>query len=281
MSDELKEVVGFLCRWGLLGLVGVALVTAAALCLATAAAATFDLTATLVLPDALSLEPGDVRMDGYLGTRLYDRGPAVLFRTPSTDRLFLAPGWKNRFFVLIDGPRPGLTPIELVGVPYGPFAFTAQTALLLNVPAPDRVFLIDARVAAVAFDSPRWRRSLNRLRHRGEVVFFVPGPLAEFTALRRLLRRRFADIPVVLGIPVKRDNLPTIERTVRTYYRSGVERTFLITADEPLARLVAERIKRWASVHLLASPGREGISSEGALTIHHSWEDLVQQLAGG
>ncbi|MCK4276131.1 MAG: hypothetical protein KAX78_06435, partial [Phycisphaerae bacterium] len=84
MSDELKEVAGFLCRWGLLGLVGVALVTAAALCLATAAAARFDLTATMVLPDALSLGPGDVRMEGYLGTRLHNCGPVVLFRTPST-----------------------------------------------------------------------------------------------------------------------------------------------------------------------------------------------------
>ena len=192
---DAKETTGYLCRWCLLAL-------AAAMVLASSAAIVAEVTSVparadhdVVISDALWAQPG------MFGLSLYGQvaaGPAGW----EANR-FLARG-ANRGVSLVPmspvsvwlrpsafGPPVGGSEIEIMPIPYAREAFGRWSVQLVGLAGGERVYMIDANMAALAqpTPSPQLLGLLEDLARRGRVVFICSGVGERFADFRRLVDR--------------------------------------------------------------------------------------------
>ncbi|MBS3734498.1 MAG: hypothetical protein KGY99_06175 [Phycisphaerae bacterium] len=247
MRDQTREIVGFLCRWALLGVTGGAGVAVGALVLGSAGDVAAGPTARMTVPDAVCRYPGRGHVLGQL-TPPYARSPdaAALVSTPDRG-LRRVPTGERHLLQRVIAPPIGASRFHFVGIPYSRYAFARADALLWAVPPGRDVWLIDARLVPDADDAEtqRWEPLLALLAaihtRRHDAALFWTGATAAYDALRRRVRRHAGPVPVLHVL--RPDGAPPLRVLLRARWRLRArdELPTVITPDAALADAAAER----------------------------------------
>jgi len=275
MQSDSREAVGFLCRWVLLGLVGGLLAGACVLLAAGSAAVHTALTCSAVLPDFVRRSATGLRLSGRFDQPLFGEGVVMFYRLPQSGQLHAAWCGGDRFDVYIPRAPAQLTHVQLVGNPYGRYAFLHQQARVWVKPAIRRAFLIDARLAVDARWQGDFNRDLDQLQRIGHVSLLYFGSFERFDKARQVLQQRYPQLPVSLGCESSDENLLTLKKTIWDYRRQGAARPLIVTGDAVLARRIWPEVTRWAAVHLLVARGMPA-EPIGAVRINRSWRELSE-----
>lgn len=276
MTDEHREIAGFLCRWLLLALVATVLLgTAWAAALATEAIAV-ETAADVVLPDGIARERQHVWLVGYVHPPLpYSGSTVMLYRRPGAARPQSASvrgGQVNWYPTAGDA---GLQRIEFRGQPYGPLAAEQRSVRLLTVSAHEPVWLIDAEWAGRISRARRddLAELLARLDSRGAVALFHNGPPHAFEACRDELRANGFQYAVLLDLG--EDPAHVLRRTSRRIRRWDHNRNIYVVSDD--VELARAAVEDGFHFHLLDG-GYQGAEQSRLLTVHESWDELKENL---
>lgn len=238
MNESIREAVGFICRWCLLGM-SVLIVLAGAWSGVLAAAAIGDgLGSSMIVSDALWAPRENMVMLGYLSSDYFARKPVVICEQPTTGRQTLAWAWRDRFYVRIEHARPGVNFVTVKGFPHSGLAFADQQAIFQLVPNRDRtIFLVDARTALKpsGADDRQFRDVFNEAARRGEVAFFCPGSVGDFVDLRARARKLYPSTPILCTVRKKPDTMSALGNTAWALKRSDRKALVVITGDPELA----------------------------------------------
>lgn len=282
MGDR-RETVGFFCRWGLLGLAGLTVLGVAATAVLATAAITSDLDAASIVPDIIrqSDKPGGALRIGRSSIGQPYGMTSWFVHWPGRGCGFVTCNSHRQLVMRVDGTAEvGLHRLAITGVPYGPFAFE-RTDVLFQVVWPGReVFLFDARAAGRALrDGPDTLAGcVTEMHRRGEVAFFHAGPLSDFSAVRRRLRRFDARIPVLCTVAKDSGAMNTIRHAAGALNRRGKAKPLLrvVTGD---VRIAEGALRLGFRVHLVASPAPPA-GGGARLRLHESLAKFKESLAG-
>lgn len=291
-----QEVVGFLCRWCLLGLAGAAVVGAAGVGLKAAGGLAGESRMAVVLPDHICTpRPGPDRaywFEGLVDPPLPGASTGLLL-AKGPQGLVLMPGAATgRWWVTFQGIGPCANRVEFKGSPYGPAAFQGDWATVTAVPAARRVFLVDSRMALEAEpnEAAELRECLAAMSSRGQPILFDLGDWASAPDRRRRLRTCGFDLPLV-GVRKSQKSergqrgqgaekgdtalqvLASISAKLgRREARNGIE---VITADPQLAKEAARDRFR---THWVCPSADSGAIPQGVIA-HESLRALKESLS--
>lgn len=241
VKDEQREIVGFFCRWCLLGLAWAGL--AAAGFVGVVAASPHQETPRAFLSDEVFLPtrypwtmgrlvpPPKAAADVWLLVRVGDQVSVAGY--DESDLLFLP----------LARPARGDIRIGVIGMPFVFLMFPGDAGTLRFIAPDERVFLIDSSLDASAGGASPvlWARALAALRRRGGVAFLHPGPAAEFQTYRQDLRRRGIGDPVLCAFA--RGGAAATLTDARSALRAKDRRadlTTVVTGSRALSRAAAE-----------------------------------------
>lgn len=278
MTEEHREIAGFLCRWFLLALVAATLAGAGWAAAAAAEAIAAETSAAVVLPDGIARERHTVWLVGYVHPRLpYSASTVMLYRRSGEDRVRWASVRDGKVNWYPDTGDAGLKRLEFRGQPHGPLATTHQSMRLLVVSTYERLWLIDAR----------WARSVSRHRRegfaelparldaQGAVAMFHTGPLGDFERCRDELRENGLQYAVLMELSDDaQDPAYILRRASRRIRRWDHNRDIHVITDD--AELAERAVEDGFRTHLVspeytAEPGR-------LLTVHRSLDELKENL---
>lgn len=281
MQDRLREAVGFICRWCLLGLACLVGPFIAWISVVAASAVSTSLSASMIFPDGVcpAGAPRGIHLKGIPGSGLSSLDYPQVICDNGDGRMTLVPKYGTRFYARVVSPLPGLIHLRMIGTPYGCLAFESRQALLLCVPEGRRAYLIDGRCAV---DLPPEEAgapagAIGEMRRTGEPAFFCPDGLDSFLALRGALLRLCPEVPILCDVPEKKVNV-----THNLYVVSGTlgrhdgETLHVVTADAEMALQAAADARFF--VHFLG-PGRAELAGKPRLRVHESWAKLKVFLA--
>ena len=255
ISSHTREVIGYFCRWSLLGGVGATIALVVWASLSATAAVPSDVAAELVMVDSIAApaEQHAVRLTvgGFIKPLHVRSGIAAgLLIVQGQPVRNLRMTGEGRCQVLLDDPPAGTTRAMARGLPYGATAFQAQPVSVSIIDRSRAVFLIDARLALRALEGQgdRWRAAFRRMQALGEAVLFHLGTRAEYSRVRAVLASAGSTALVLYD-----DSAPVGDRLVRRASRSLGRRDMrgtiqVVTGDAELARQLA---RQEFSVHLI------------------------------
>jgi len=292
MHEHAREVVGFCCRWCLLGLAAGMIAAAAWTNLPSLTTAADAAGAGLILPDAVWQQRRRMHMVGFVPQHLDGRVMRFL-----TGRASDAPGYVTahgvRIYVRAGRPAQGSHRIYLKGFPYSLHAFQRREATWTVVSPGTAVLLVDARLADAVLPAGQaaWQRLMAAAQARGQVALFHPGPVEAFAEAGARLRPFHPRTPMVCNFkdPPEGDDSYVLrwvsESLGRARRAKGAQPAgqpwqahraiTVITADPDLAFQAARRGFR---THLLAGAGVE-VRPNRRLTRHASLAKLETFLA--
>lgn len=248
MEDRIGEPVGFLCRWSLLALVGAIVLAAVSAMLTTAGAAIRNVSPNMAVGDVVCEESRkrDVVVVGIPLPAMETAAPAMVLGSVSGGPLMLSVGYGGYIVMRLPRPKTGRYQLRLIGVPYGPMAFYSDDVLVRVLPADEKVFLVDDRLALSIGPNQRsaWRQAVALMRRYGEFAVFHSGSASQLAAVRDRIRRAYHQAPVLFDDAGKGDSLRTLFRTswaLNPRRRRGKRRPRVITADADLARRAAAK----------------------------------------
>ncbi|MFP3938558.1 MAG: hypothetical protein ACLFVW_09480 [Phycisphaerae bacterium] len=278
MIEEHREIVGFLCRWLLLAMVGAILLGAAwAGALATEAIAV-ETAARVVMPDGIARQRHNVWLVGYVRPRLpYSASTALLYQRgrAGDPRSASVRGGKVNWYPAVGDA--GLERFEFRGQPHGPLATQRCAVRLLTVSAHETVWLIDADWAnRLSQDRGNELAGLlARLDARGAIAMFHTGPLNAFESCRDELRDKGFQYPILLELRDNGGPAYILRRTSRRIRRWEHNRDmFVITDDGEFARSAVEDGFR---THRVGEDSQPRVQSR-LLTAHGSFDELKENL---
>jgi len=266
---ELREAVGFLCRWLLLFLAAAAVVAALGGVLAGTAPAG-QTASRMFVPDELAAGTRKVYVRGLVLAGVGEVTVPLLFQ--SADGC-LSKGYAEResLYVEYHPPGPGSHRIVLQGMPYGPLTYErARNTVVIAAPAQP-VFLVDARMAQELAEQrlPDLKECALLLGRRGVVAFFHPGRANELDRARAGLRRLGFDTPVVGSAKSEPGAMDAILRVGS----ATKQKPTVITSDAALARQAAGQGFRTELVGALPIGGPSAM-----LHVHESLEKFKASL---
>ncbi|MDY6913198.1 MAG: hypothetical protein SVT52_01890 [Planctomycetota bacterium] len=235
MHSNVREVIGFLSRWCLLALVAAAVLTGAWAGALATAAVNQDRGAALVTSDAILQQAKWARVTGSISPCSMGYENALLLCNVRGRLPVTAGTGKGRLYADVDCPSVGLTPVTIVGTPYGALAFEKRESLLSVVEPGRTVFMLDARLvlSVKGGDAETLRECVHEMKKLGGVGFFHPGPAAEFVQARRDIRARYPRLPVVCMVKDTPDSLAILRVVGRGV--GARDRLRVITDDARLA----------------------------------------------
>jgi len=273
-----RNILGRLCRRGLLALAVLACLGVGASALHATAGIAADLHAGSVTPDMIWQADRDkMYMISYAYPPIPQRRVLSFVGWPGRGLIFMPSHGKH--LILTVGTAPvGIHRLDVKGVPYGAFAFEKSQPIFQVVPPGCPVVMVDARLAVRALDEERQTvlEAVELLRRRGVVVFFHPGPLYEYENYRRMLREAFPDSPVACVVDDKkpRDPWRTLNVTWQDLNRPK-DRPDVVTDQADLAATLARAA---VFTHLIAPP-ESGVSENSRLRRHDSLVKFKEYLA--
>ena len=280
MQEGWREVLGFVCRWCLLGLaVGVLLLAAWAAAAATRGIAP-DLQAGMVVADSVwSLRnPMTPLLVGYPSPAgSFGDAPLLICGLDGKPWL-LATNWQPRFYTFVYGAGPGANAVHVQGVPYGALAFQRASGTCLVARENETVWLIDARLALrmAGGRSAALRQCLSRLGRpdaHAVVALFDAGPVDDFVGRRQQLRQGGLKLPVVCTIRRDGDPMGTLWQAAANVNGPVA----VVTDDEALAVRAAKDSRSRFRVHLISASG----PSPPGLRRYKSLAKFEESLAAG
>ena len=235
-----REILGFLCRWCLLG--GTAAVVAVvgwASLLATGALGD-EVGSEFLMRDAVAC-PADaggrtVYLWGHVRPAPAMPGMDVCLADAAGQPLKVVRTRRKGCVLVYRRVPAGRTRVTFRGMPYSTLAFQAGSCWLLAV-HPDRpVFLFDARLALVLRrGSPAdWHACRRDMLAQGELALFHPGPGRDFELCLRDLRSLDVSEPVLFDDHAPSPNY-TLRQAARALARARGQAMEVVTADESLA----------------------------------------------
>jgi len=268
MTEEIKEPIGFLCRWLLLALAG----------LSVAGAAWAGVSSTFGLRERLSMRmicPDHVSRGGKRATGLtLVTGPArhanrsLLLLVLPDGRLMTPIFWRGLWVQPYYGPdaSPGVRSAVIQGMPYGPLTLQRRQVAVHVLTREQPVVVVDARLA-LAGDAPRTVDALRRLGRLGAVVLYYPGQPHGFPRVHEQSRGRFAGTPILC-----RQQDATVDDLAARFPASVFRSNYVVvTGDAELADGLARRGPTY-----LVAPGEP--LSVGRLKRLASLEQVVRAL---
>lgn len=230
-SGRGPEAPGFLARWALLAVCTAGMLAAAGLALAATVAARAGMTARVIVPDGFAGPGRRQYLRGYVQPSL--RGAEyLLYRHLATGRRIYAAFYGGRVFFSASYRPAGTYRIEYCGMPYGPLAHEAGSAMLTVVDRGQPVYLVDARLAPGGADDATFRRTLNTSTRRSAWGFFHAGSLEELDNVRKVLRATFPGVPVAGGADPQR-GIPGALAYLRRRLGSGRTAPIVLVTGEP------------------------------------------------
>ncbi|GEM_PF-3326109 len=250
------EVVGFICRWLLLGgAAGLIGLVAWESLLATVNVSQ-DINCRFVVPDRVcraGLEkPGICYQPGLLVGRGMASGLSAVLAVRQAEPIAMGLiDSPDTFYICWPGCQAGAVEAVCVGAPYSSLAFQRQRACVLGVPDGRQLTLVDARLAPPRGKTPRlaWQEAVAAMARLGEVALFCPNATpAEYETMLAEYRNAGGKLPVLY----RRGKMPYLFRRVAADLarpkRTGMS---IVTGDAQLAGLAA---KAGFAVHLIAPP---------------------------
>jgi len=273
-----SEIVGFLCRWLLLGGAATLISLVAWESLLATVGVSRDVHSRFVVVDAVGRAgAGDevkCRQRGLVtGPRSPSGTAVVLAACPAQP---LAKGVRDRddgFWIRWAGCRAGSASVVCQGVPYGALAFERRTARILGVPDGRPVTLVDVRLArAAARTQPAvWRRTLAAMANAGEVGLFFDGPTEGYGPVLAEYRRSGGEMPVLFS----KGRMPYLfTRIARDLARRKNDGISIVTSDAALAGKLA---RAGFVVHLIA-PSAAAAQPSRSMVRHGSLERFKDSL---
>ena len=281
MQADVKEAVGFMFRWSLLGLAGLLVVSVAGILLEPSALARTR-KSELVMPDFVVPANKDTRVWGFHTSRGNERALISLTGGGSSWTI-KGTAYGDGVALTLPGEGEGLFAIETVGCPYGPVAFHRSESLLLRLKQGTRAFLIDADAVLASDEAVNFGPLLDELSRIGEVALFCRGPFDQYPSLRDRLRSKVGPIPAVyLAQRESRIDplLGSARRAIGAFDRAGASRIDLITDNPDLATKVAKFVPFYrrtdVRIHLVNPPA--GYKTQKAVTLGSHWAGAVMDI---
>lgn len=278
MKDETREILGFLCRWCLLGLAWAAL--AAAGWVSLSAARHYEGQSRIVMPDMVLAAGRGAHLTGVVIPERVAAWDGFLLNRLPGGATVCNTGEHGHFLASAAGGGAGDHEIRVIGVPYGLLSFQSARALLRVVPPGREAFFVEASLAEWAADHApaSWARCQTAMRQRGTPAVFCAGPVAEYDALRERLRKGGIAAPVVFAEERPGNPLQTLDRARRLLLtRQGGSSCVAVTDRAETAYRLADA---GFLVHLVGADGGGATSRPRAkVQVHPDLDSLAEFLA--
>ncbi|HAU38367.1 MAG TPA: hypothetical protein DCX07_11730, partial [Phycisphaerales bacterium] len=206
MKDELREPVGFLCRWLLLTLVAAVTGAVAWSSISATMAMGTNVRTRCLVPDLLIRPAGSFTLNGYLfPPPKHSESMVGIWCWPDGSVSF-AQAREHVFHIWHTTGGRTVLPVTFRGIPYGATAFQTVLSVVRLVPADRKVVLVDAALAdgRAKAGTGSFGRLLTAARARGETAMFYSGPLSDFGEARAKLGADRPDVPLLAGWDRKR-----------------------------------------------------------------------------
>lgn len=271
MNDALKEIMGFFCRWCLLGLAVSAVAIVGFAMILGAKAASEDNTCQVELSDAIWQSQKTAYASGYVEPELELGDMRHFISCPEGRNPQSGYGYRNTLRATAGTRQEGLHRLEVKGSPYGRFAFFEPVqATCLIVSPQEEIYAVDARLIQPRnMDPPVSDRLLSLLEEKGVVVFFHPWHLRDYPEsreLRREIYRRYPRSIYLFHLTNKKevDGLLVLRSMLSTLNRTPELGPQVITADGEVVMEAKRRGLRVFSPEQLLASGAATAQSQGA-----------------
>jgi hypothetical protein len=208
------EKLGFLCRWTLLALAVLVILTVTWAGLAGTIAISSDLGTNILLSDAVWRQgTKSPSVHGFLDNLTPKPEEHIFVYRDHLGRQRFSGLWLkyNEIVASLPSAPAGTHQVTLKGLPYGPAAFTQHQATLRIVPDPETVYLLDARfLAKVQRNNEQTAiRIAKEFSRLGQPVLLFP----QQRELREDLMARldlYGDMPGVFSMRKTHSTLPAL-----------------------------------------------------------------------
>jgi hypothetical protein len=239
--DHLKEVLGFICRWYVLGLACACVPAVVWMGLQAGNADAQASQADLAVSGGLYRQGRDVELVGYYSPASHESCSQVMGGLPGQEvsLAYTIPPLVVQFVV---NPAVGNNLVSIKGLPYGPLAFCRTSPRLVVVPKSKPALLIDARVCLAASSGDRrlLKLMIDRQADRAclAIIHGGPGPAAQQADVE--LRHAGFNLPFIWRSAEKEDWLSTV-LSITWALVARPDAVTVVTADAGLARTLLTR----------------------------------------
>ncbi len=245
MTERNKEIIGFLCRWTLMGCAWGTIIVVVYIGISAVGFLDDELKADMTLSDSMYVQnhKSRPRLSGYMNfiSRYGDSSLAV-----SCDKQNVQHGliWsKNkRFSAWLNEYSLGSNKVFVNGLPYGPLAYRKGAGQVVIVPEGAQVSLVDAGWALemLQADKETFGQFMLSLRRRGQSAFFHTDNLSKFSADSKKIKEVYPETPQLFFKSPKRpfNTLWHIRWALSLTNEKCYCRVF--TNDEKLVRIFGE-----------------------------------------
>lgn len=271
--DDLREILGYVARWLVLGIATGLGVIVVGTGFVAAGEVVPDSGGQLVTSDVFLLRDGPAAELLLLAKATPELGPVgekVLCQI--SDGRFWVTRLSSRLRDLhvlrsyLSGPVEEARRFRISGVPYGRRTFQSDEITVLHRPPDRALWLLDAAmVTGATWDDPVVGEMVNLLRGRGYVAWMFGGPIEQYAAWRDRMRALDAAAPVLYT----GSDDPIVWNALRLVVQAsgfGYVSISLVTGDRDLARSSAAL---GVTPHLIRPPG-SGVTSSANVVAHNS-----------
>ncbi|MHC4563842.1 MAG: hypothetical protein ACYS8X_13875 [Planctomycetota bacterium] len=275
-DDQTAEVIGLLCRWGLLALAAALVAVVTWVVIVAGGQAMEGHAGSVVCSDALWMRDDydEANLQASADPRVAERDEEFLLSNTSGEELWLGRLTPSFVHIRVAQPTAGVNRVHLQGIPYSRrWLAEIDQPVVLVLPRTDRVWVLDMGVfAELAEGRPGVVEDLlAMIRRRGRAVWVYCGPTKRFVRHRRWARGESPD-SVVLHLDTVR---PGRLAGLRTFMRRSNLRNadcMIVTGEEGLARSAAFYDRQ---VHLI---GPAGEVAGKTITRHESLANFKEYL---
>lgn len=232
--DHLKEVLGFLARWCVLGAACASLLGVVWLALASGNTAAED-SPRIIVSDAMVRQGASAYMTGYYEPAAAESSD-IMAGLPGEQFHLGTCAWPNAY-LLVSRVKTGSQSVSVRGLPYSPLEFCRADPRMLVLPEGMTGVLIDYRLGIAATDSQRQvlKNIIARFSQKHGVAFIHSGPATTAAQDKLTLMRLGFDQPLIWQSPIEKNWLSVV-RAVQGALQARPQDLAVVTADISLAQ---------------------------------------------